>query len=318
LIWLVRSIEAQPFPVMQLLELQIQAMGTTITLKAYVPKDLDQSRLTRSFTSKLDSLVFLLSDYEDYNLVQQLATLSGKGSPLTVDRPLIEIMQTGSKIFRLTHGKFDVTIGKVTHFWREQFRRGRIPSRKKMKRMLRYVGMDKVRIDSVQSSLYLSKRGMELDFGGIGKGYIGDQLAAHLENFGVHSFLIDLGGDLIAGDPPPSQVGWKIRCEWLSGELIISNEALATSGPDYQFFYYRGARYSHIIDPHTGWAIKAPATCTVIANNGSTADAMASALPLLDELSIQALQKELNLSFALVNLTGLISSPDFVTRIRKL
>lgn len=294
-----------------------QSMGTIVTLKAFPQQLVDVQQLRNQFLSMLDSLAYMLSDYEDQNPVAQLSAMSGKARPLCVPQPLFEVTSFSKNLWKLTDGYFDVTIGKVTHFWRDQFKKEKIPKPGKMKKKLKHVGMDKVILDSTKNSIYLTRKKMQLDFGAVGKGYIGDQLGLFLRSKGVKSFLIDLGGDLVAGDAPPGKEGWSILCNWLEGNVLIANEALATSGPDYQFFHYRGRVYSHVINPKTGWGVEAPSTCTVIAKTGALADAMASVLPLLDRDKIESIQKDLILSFVLINEDGFLITPDFNHRLRK-
>lgn len=294
-----------------------RSMGTTVTLKAFPPRSVNVLQLQDQFVSMLDSLAYLLSDYEDQNMVAQLSSMSGKARPLCVPQPLFDVTSFSKNLWKLTDGYFDVTIGIVTHFWRDQFKKEKIPKPRKMKKKLKYVGMDKVILDSTKNSIYLTRSKMQLDFGAIGKGYIGDQLGLFLRSKGVKSFLIDLGGDLVAGEAPPGKEGWNILCNWLEGGVLIANEALATSGPDYQFFHYRGEVYSHVINPKTGWGVKSPSTCTVIAKTGAVADAIASVLSLLGSDLIESIQKELILDFALINENGFLITPDFDHRLRK-
>ena len=153
------------------------------------------------------------------------------------------------------------------------------------------MGADLLILHEKESKIKIAKDNVRLDFGGIGKGYIGDQVGKNLEEQGINSYLIDMGGDLICGNAPPDQDGWLVRIPWLDHLIQIANGAIATSGPDYQFFVHKGVQYAHIIDPKTGWGVKDIFSTTVIAPEGWIADALASACAImLPEKSLSVLE----------------------------
>jgi thiamine biosynthesis lipoprotein len=128
---------------------------------------------------------------------------------------------------------------------------------------------------------------MRLDFGGIAKGYAADEAVRVLRTHGIHRALVDAGGDLSLGEPPPGEAGWRIEMRTgVAGEarkasLVLRNQAVATSGDAYQFFLKDGVRYSHIIEPASGVGVKNSPGVTAIAPDGATADALATALSIL-------------------------------------
>ncbi|MEM9986141.1 MAG: FAD:protein FMN transferase, partial [Bacteroidota bacterium] len=120
----------------------------------------------------------------------------------------------------------------------------------------------------------------QLDLGGIAKGYAVDVLADMLCEAGFSCFVIDGGGDLRIGAPPPGKEGWRIQ--FPDGTYReLSRVALATSGDRYRYLYHRGQRYSHLIDPRTGLGISHGYAVTVEARSCTQADALASALSIL-------------------------------------
>jgi thiamine biosynthesis lipoprotein len=129
---------------------------------------------------------------------------------------------------------------------------------------------------------------MKLDLGGIGQGYAADQALAVLAGRGIRSALVDAGGDIAMSAAPPDQPGWKVALpkpapgvEATADELTLSDCGVTTSGDTEQFVELKGIRYSHIIDPQTGWAMRDSASVTVIAADATTADALATALSVL-------------------------------------
>ncbi|MBU1820268.1 MAG: FAD:protein FMN transferase, partial [Bacteroidetes bacterium] len=128
----------------------------------------------------------------------------------------------------------------------------------------------------------LTQPGMRLDVGGIGKGYAADAAVAVLKKLGINAVLLDAGGDLTLADPPPGKAGWEV--EVTSGlphdsttTLLLSNVGIATSGATYRYLEHEGVRYSHIVNPQTGVGLRYHVRTTVIAPNGTLADALATA-----------------------------------------
>jgi thiamine biosynthesis lipoprotein len=133
----------------------------------------------------------------------------------------------------------------------------------------------------------LLKPEMRLDLGGIAKGYAVDKALAVLRRRGITRALVDAGGDIGLGDPPPGKPGWGIGVAPLEpggppgGFLWLSRRAIATSGDTQQYVVIDGVRYSHLVDPRTGLGLTDHSSVTVIAPDGITADGLASAVSVL-------------------------------------
>ena len=139
---------------------------------------------------------------------------------------------------------------------------------------------------------------MQLDLGGIAKGYAVDEALAVLRKGGTPRALVNAGGDLGMGDPPPDRPAWRIGLTPLDGAkpiayLLLANTAVSTSGDNVQYVEIGGRRYSHIVDPRTAQALTDHCRVTVVARNGMTADAISKAvgvlgpakgLPLIDDI----------------------------------
>ena len=127
---------------------------------------------------------------------------------------------------------------------------------------------------------------MRLDLGGIAKGYVLQEALRVLDARGVPRALVEAGGDIVAGDAPPGRTGWRIDTPGADEAVTtraaaLTRAALATSGAAMQFVEIDGTRYSHIIDPRTGLGLTHHLTAHVIAGDGATADALATALSVV-------------------------------------
>ena len=125
---------------------------------------------------------------------------------------------------------------------------------------------------------------MRLDLGGIAKGYAADEALQVLRSHGLDRALVTLGGEVVAGSPPPGQPGWTVALRTPGGEqrpLSLNNAAASTSGDAEQWMEVAGQRYSHVFDPRTGQPLIGRRSVTVVAREGMVADALATALSVL-------------------------------------
>lgn len=139
-------------------------------------------------------------------------------------------------------------------------------------------------IDPDLDRIRFSQTGLGLDFGGIGKGLAAEEAMRFLETAGLPVALIDFGGGLVAGDPPPGQDAWEIEIRnGLGGvrPLTLVNASVATSGDIEQFVEIGGTRYAHIVDPATGLGLTRRTAATVVCRSGWLADALATAACVL-------------------------------------
>jgi thiamine biosynthesis lipoprotein len=124
---------------------------------------------------------------------------------------------------------------------------------------------------------------MSLDLGGIGKGFACDEALRVLAGRGLSRALVSLGGDVVCGDPPPGSRGWEVAMGAAGERLTLANAAVSSSGDAEQFVEIDGVRYSHVVDPFTGLGLTGSPTVTVVAADGVTADALATAVSVLGE-----------------------------------
>ena len=200
---------------------------------------------------------------------------------LEISAELLKVLKFSRELSKDTSGDFDITIGPASRLWRIARFRESLPGPDKIKNALTRIGFNKILFHPSKNKVRLDHKGMLLDFGGIAKGFAGDQMLTLLKDSGLNRCLIDAGGDLIIGQAPKGKPGWRVK---IGGEkhpelpsLSLSNCAVATSGDTEQFAIIRGKAYSHIINPHTGIGLNTRAQVTVIAKNGMIADSLASA-----------------------------------------
>ena len=292
-------------------EISRSALGSNASITTY---GTDSAMITKAMVHAFELLDSFDQIFSDYKASSEVMILVEKPAHTwtSVSLPLYDLIDKSIGVSHMTDGRFTVTIGALTHLWRRYLTQGEIPKRRLIRRARKTAPYKMVSLAS--DSLYLkkNKKGLRFDFGGIAKGYIADHMAKVMVEHGVPVFLINLGGDLLAGDAPPGKPAWKVEIPWCEKIIEIENEAVATSGPDYQFFVHKGMRYAHIIDPDTGWGVKYFFAATVIAKSGWQADAFASAFSILPiDKSTKIMQKRVDFSAIIGMGNELFQSKNF-------
>lgn len=205
-------------------------------------------------------------------------------SDIPVESSLWKLLLLCQELHRDTQGAFDITSGTLSRCWGFLRRQGRIPGSNEIEEALRVVGGEKLGFDHVARTIRFQRKGVELNFGSIGKGYALDRMAAMIRGR-ANSALLNAGSSsfLAIGAGTRLQGGWKIgirdpvRLHRRIALLRLRNCAMSTSGSEEQFFEHEGKRYGHIIDPRSGQPAEGIASVTVIADSAALTDALATA-----------------------------------------
>ena len=276
-------------------------MGVHARLVLYAPDEAVARRAARAAFAETARLNGLLSDYQrDSELMRLCRQAGGEGVPVSAD--LFYLMERAVELSRASDGAFDVTAGAVVRIWRRARQRGALPSAPSLEQALRRTGWRYVELTATGRLIRLALPEMQLDLGGIAKGYAARRAVEAMTRAGCPRCLAALAGDIAVGAPPPERPGWSIDLEPFGDEspLLLSRAAVSTSGDTEQFLEVDGVRYSHIIDPRTGRALSRRQTATVIAPRGETADALASALCVLTPEGGAALMRRYPAAAAMV------------------
>ncbi len=260
-------------------------MGSDFRIVVYAEEEkIARAAATAAF-EEVQRLNEILSDYEAESELSQLSETSGSGKIVPMSEELWTVLSAAQNLSKQTKGAFDVTVGPCVRLWRIARFRKTMPKAEKLSRVHKAVGFRHLKLFPEKWAARLDAPNMVLDLGGIAKGYAADRALAILREQGMPSALVDAGGDLALGDPPPGRKGWRIE---IGGRkhpdlpvLELANCAVATSGDVEQFVEVDGKRYSHLIDPRTGIGLTTRLQVTVVAPSGMQADSLASTLNVL-------------------------------------
>jgi thiamine biosynthesis lipoprotein len=234
-----------------------RSMGTLCSLTLYARSREHADMSAAIAVAEAERIHDKYSRYRSQSVLSEVNRLAGKGKPVLLDEETVELLEYAFSCYRKSDTLFDITAGVLRRAW--DFTSGRQPADDEIEALLPLIGMDKL----IWRSPYLSFaiHGMELDLGGICKEYAVDRVAAILIDSGIEHGLINFGGDLFALGPQPDDQPWQIGLQdpkdpgKSSVEVPLSHGALATSGDYERYIEINGTRYSHILNPHTGWPV---------------------------------------------------------------
>lgn len=257
-------------------------MGGTVRLVFFAAGGTGRAaRAARDAFSAVADVDRMMSDYRPESDLSRLGAAAG-GAPVPVPAPLLEVLAAAKGVAEASEGVFDPTVGPLVQAWRQARREGRLTTPEEVATAKALVGHRLLHLDPAAGTARLERAGMRLDLGGIAKGYACDTALRALAAHGITRAMVDGEGDFAIGDPPPGRDAWRIAV-YNHPELILHlvRCGVATSGDSARYVEVGGRRYSHIVDPATGLGIESVSLVTVVARDGMTADAWATAVSVL-------------------------------------
>lgn len=260
------------------------AMGVRARIVMYAKDESTAQRAARAAYDRIAVLEDIMSDYRPTSELSQLSAKSG-GEAVKVSSELLYILLKSQELARRSDGAFDVTVGPIVKLWRKARKSGVMPSKEELGAARRLVGWRKLHIDKGAGTVTLDTPGMQLDLGGIAKGYACDEAIKALKQQHITSALVEMGGDIVVSDAPPGAKGWQIEIanaiDAKHKQMTLANAAISSSGDTEQYVEIGGKRYSHIVDPRTGLGLTDRIAVTVVAPNGVTSDGLSTAISVL-------------------------------------
>jgi len=234
-------------------------MGSPILLKLF---DHNEKLATQAFRliKQYENLLTVNRTHSEVMAVNHAAGLH----PVSVSQPVFDLIQRALTVSLLPGSSFNLAIGPLVKCWKIGFQGDSVPARKTLLATLPLTDPENVELDADSRAVFLKKAGMEIDLGAIAKGYIADRVQAFLQQHGVDSALINLGGNVqtlgVPRDAP--QQGWAIGLKTpfaaqdaLIGVIHVVNKSVVTSGIYERYFERDGVCYHHILDRHTGYPL---------------------------------------------------------------
>ncbi len=282
-------------PALQRFEREEAHMGTAFRIVVYAPDAARAAAGLDAAFAAVRAVEAWASDWDPESEVQRVARAAEGAppdTPLPVSAALAAHLGFALDVARRTGGAFDPTLGTLTRLWRRSARSGELPAPARLAAARARAGHARVRL-SGDGALQFAVPGVRLDLGGSAKGEALDEALRALAGHGLEAALVDGGGDVLAGAPPPGARGWRVavRPFGAAGPTLraeLARAALATSGDAERSFERDGVRYGHVLDPATGLGLTSPRAASVLAPDGRTADALATAVLVRGSLEVVA------------------------------
>ena len=285
-----------------LVQISGQTMGTTYSIKAFMPRYKDEKILKTQIDNRLIEVNNAMSTWQKNSEISLFNT-SQSIEPTPISDDFFYVVSEAEKIYHLTSGYFDPTVEPLIKLWGFYADEPKSPpTDAQIASALASVGFDKI---ALQKPNVLTKQipNLSLNLSAIAKGYGVDEIAKLLEQHNIKAYFVEIGGEVFAKNELGDDKQWKIGIsspdsDNLNNEIIhiveLNNQALATSGDYRNFLELDSQTYSHILDPKTGMSVKSPLTSvSVLAENTTLADGLATAFIVLGVEKSLKIVKEL-------------------------
>ena len=238
----------------------------------------------------IDSAIFEIARIEklisswDVNSETSLINKFSGIKPIKVDKELFDLIERSIAISTLTNGAFDISYASMDRIWKYDGTMREMPSEEKISSSIKKVGYQNIIIDKEAQTVFLKLKGMKIGFGAIGKGYAADKAKALLIEKGAKAGIINASGDLNAWGKQANGKDWMVAItnplnkNKVFSWLPINDSAIVTSGNYEKFVSFNGIRYSHIIDPRTGYPSTGIISTSIMTSNAELADAISTSV----------------------------------------
>ena len=264
--------------------LRIQTQAMACQFAVFLDADRrDRLEAASSVLESVHELEALMTVYRSDSPMAQ-ANATAAESEAVLEKSLFEVVSLACQVAEETGGRFDPTTGSLIELWRNARAMGQVPDDREVQRVRDLGTLDDVVLDVEAGSLRYERSGVEMNLGGIGKGFALDQIAGDLQAAGVDSFLLHGGhSSLLARGNHAALAGWPVGIRnplfptRRLATLLLTEGAMSTSGSGVESFRIGGRRFNDILDPRTGWPAEGMLSVTVLAETAAVADALSTA-----------------------------------------
>ena len=252
------------------LEANADAMGSTYSVVLYGE---DRNKLEAAAESAFDEARRLDTMLSNYKSDSEWSIVNAEASnhPVVVSQELFDLLSACMDYSRKSEGSFDITVGPLMKVWGFYKGSGHLPKPGEVEQALKQFGYGNIVLNAADKTVFFKKPGLNIDPGGVGKGYAVDRMVAVLKKQGIQSALVSGGGSSIyCIGAPPDEPGWRIeikdpRDEFKRAtEVVLKDESLSTSGSYEKFFVAEGKTWSHIMDPRTGYPAQGTLSVSIV------------------------------------------------------
>ncbi len=258
-------------------------LGSPFEITVIAEDSIQGEQYCRNAIAEVKRIENLISDWipsTEISAVNQNAGIQ----PITVSKETYQLVERALAISKLTDGAFDISYASMDRIWKFDGSMTGMPTDEAIKASVARVGYQKVVLNPETNSVYLKEKGMKLGLGGIGQGYIADKIKELLQNQGCTSGVVNVSGDIttwgyqLDGKPWAVAIVNPLNKEKIFATFPLVDSAVETSGSYEKYVTFNGKRYTHIIDPRTGYPASGLVSVSVFAPKTELADALATSI----------------------------------------
>jgi thiamine biosynthesis lipoprotein len=277
---------ALPGEAQVLVKRQMTLMGSRFEITVTAPDSVRAQAGIDLAVAEISRIENLISEWHPGTQISEVNRNAGI-KPVRVDREVFNLTQRAITYATITNGAFDISIAAMDQLWRFDDSMTDVPDSASIRKSIENVGYQHIVLDSTHCTIYLSRAGMKIGFGSIGKGYAADQGRALLRAKGVKGGIVNASGDLSAWGQQPNGKAWHIGINnpFKAGRILkviqLKTGSIATSGSYEKYAEINGKRYSHIINPKTGIPSTGITSVTILGSSAEIANALSTSLMVL-------------------------------------
>lgn len=290
----------------------LKLMGSRFDISVVANDTLEASYYINLAIEEISRIEKLISSWDANSQTSEIIRNAGM-HPVKVDEELFDLIERSLAISKLTDGAFDISYASLDKIWKFDGSMKIMPSEAAIKESVAKVGFQNVLINKENQTVFLKLKGMKIGFGAIGKGYAADKAKALLISVGVTAGIINASGDMNTWGKQPNGDDWKVAITNPLNKnnafalLPISNSAVVTSGDYEKYVIFDGKRYSHIINPKTGYPASEIISVSVFAPKAELADALATSIFVMGtEIGLNRINQLENIECIIIDSTGAI------------
>ncbi|MDG1270709.1 MAG: FAD:protein FMN transferase [Ulvibacter sp.] len=257
-------------------------MGSDFEITVVAKTQLEADKQIAIAIGEISRIEALISSWKPTSETSNINKNAG-ASPVQVSEELFSLIQRALQISNLTDGAFDISYASMDKLWKYDGSMAQMPSKEAIKKSVAKVGYQDIIVDPKNSTVFLKNKGMKIGFGAIGKGYAADKAKKLLISNGVSGGIINASGDINSWGSKPSGSSWQVAItnplnKNKAFAMLPIKDAVVTSGNYEKYVTFNSRRYSHIIDPRTGYPSQGIISVTVFAPKAELADALATSV----------------------------------------
>lgn len=259
----------------------IRLMGSRFEISAVSENDSLARKGIDVAIQEIGRIEKLISSWDANSETSEINRNAGN-QPVPVNRELFDLIYRCKKVSEITDGAFDISFASMEHVWKFDRSVQEMPPPDTVAAFVSKVNYRNIILDENKSTVFLKEQGMKIGFGGIGKGYAANRARAVMKKMGIDSGVVNAGGDLTAWGKQEDSSLWKIGIAdpkdktRIFAWLTIQDMAVVTSGDYEKYFISDGIRYSHIVNPKTGYPVSGIKSVTIVCPDAELADALAT------------------------------------------